>query len=71
MGAEIGAWIGGLFGGFVGVLLAIPAAATVQVLIREFWSTSRPTRAVSPRAVIDPAAPTAADRTSTRRRDDP
>jgi predicted PurR-regulated permease PerM len=61
MGAEIGAWIGGLFGGFVGVLLAIPAAATVQVLIREFWSTSRPTRAVSPRAVIDPDVSTAAD----------
>ena len=61
MGAEIGAWIGGLFGGFVGVLLAIPAAATVQVLIREFWSTSRPTRADFPRGVIDPDASTAAD----------
>ena len=61
MGAEIGAWIGGLFGGFVGVLLAIPAAATVQVLIREFWSTSRPTRADVPRGVIDPDASTAAD----------
>ena len=52
MGAEIGAWIGGLFGGFV---------ATVQVLIREFWSTSRPTRADFPRGVIDPDASTAAD----------
>jgi predicted PurR-regulated permease PerM len=61
IGAEIGAWIGGLFGGFVGVLLAIPAAATVQVLIREFWSTSRPTRADFPRGVIDPDASTAAD----------
>ena len=61
MGAEIGAWIGGLFGGFVGVLLAIPAAATVQVLVREFWSTSRPTRVVSTRAVIDPDASTATD----------
>ena len=56
VGAEIGAWIGGLFGGFVGVLLAIPAAATVQVLIREFWSSSRPTRVGSQRAVIDPDA---------------
>src|SRR5664280_1198911 len=61
VGAEIGAWIGGLFGGFVGVLLAIPAAATVQVLIREFWSSSRPTRADFPRVVIEPDALTASD----------
>lgn len=61
VGAEIGAWIGGLFGGFVGVLLAIPAAATVQVLIREFWSSSRPTRVGSKRTLLDPDASASAD----------
>jgi predicted PurR-regulated permease PerM len=38
VGAEVGAWIDGIFGGFVGVLLAVPMAATIQVIAREFWS---------------------------------
>ena len=37
VGAEIGSWVDGIFGGFVGVLLAIPIAATIQVMIKEFW----------------------------------
>jgi predicted PurR-regulated permease PerM len=41
--AEIGDWIGGPFGGFVAVLLAVPLAATVHVLLRELWDrTSLP-----------------------------
>ena len=41
IGAELGAWVDGIFGGFVAVLLAVPAAATAQVLVREIWSATR------------------------------
>jgi predicted PurR-regulated permease PerM len=41
-GASLGSWIGGIFGGFVAALLAIPAAGAIQVLIREAWQTSAP-----------------------------
>ncbi len=36
--AGIGAWIGGIFGGFAAVLMAIPLAAGAQTLVRELWS---------------------------------
>ena len=36
--AGIGAWIGGVFGGFAAALMAIPAAAGAQALVRELWS---------------------------------
>ena len=36
--AGIGAWIGGVFGGFAAALMAIPAAAGAQALLRELWS---------------------------------
>lgn len=39
--AVLGAWVGGIFGGFVAVLLAIPAAATIHVLFREIWNATR------------------------------
>ena len=42
VGAEIGSWVAGLFGGFVAVLLAVPIAASVQVLVREFWHHTDP-----------------------------
>jgi predicted PurR-regulated permease PerM len=42
VGAEIGAWIAGLAGGFVAVLLAVPMAATIQVIIREWWRATEP-----------------------------
>jgi len=41
IGAELGDWVGGIFGGFVGVLLAVPAAATIHVLFREIWNSTR------------------------------
>ncbi len=48
VGAEIGAWIDGIFGGFVAVLLAVPAAASMHVLLREFWySTQHPTDTIT------------------------
>lgn len=42
VGAELGDWIAGSFGGLVGVLLAIPLAAAAQVLIGEWWTTTHP-----------------------------
>jgi predicted PurR-regulated permease PerM len=43
VGASVGSWVGGLFGGFVAALLAIPAAGTLQVIVREAWRLSGPT----------------------------
>ena len=40
--ASIGSWIGGLFGGFVAALLAIPAAGAVQVIVAEMWRATAP-----------------------------
>jgi predicted PurR-regulated permease PerM len=42
IGADLGAWIAGLAGGFVAVLLAVPMAATIQVIVREWWRSSDP-----------------------------
>jgi len=42
VGADLGAWVAGLAGGFVAVLLAVPMAATVQVIVREWWRASEP-----------------------------
>ena len=40
--ASLGDWVGGLFGGFVAALLAIPAAGAFQVVTREAWRLSAP-----------------------------
>ena len=42
VGAEVGDWVGGLFGGFVAALLSIPAAGALQVIVREAWRLSEP-----------------------------
>jgi predicted PurR-regulated permease PerM len=42
VGASLGDWVGGLFGGFVAALLAIPAAGTFQVVTREAWRLTAP-----------------------------
>ena len=42
VGGEIGSWIGGIFGAFVGALLAIPAAGALQVIVREIWQATDP-----------------------------
>ena len=36
--------MGGLFGGFVAALLAIPLAGALQVLVREAWNATAPSR---------------------------
>jgi predicted PurR-regulated permease PerM len=48
IGADIGSWVGGLFGGFVCVLLAIPVAGSIQVVVREIWHATAPEAAVPP-----------------------
>ncbi len=40
--ASIGSWIGGLFGGFVAALLAIPTAGAGQVIVSELWRETAP-----------------------------
>jgi len=42
IGADLGSWVAGLAGGFVAVLLAVPMAATIQVIVREWWRASEP-----------------------------
>ncbi len=47
--ASIGSWIGGLFGGFVAALLAIPAAGALQVIVTETWrATALPAQSPPP-----------------------
>ena len=47
VGASIGDWVGGIFGGFVAALLAIPTAGAIQVMIREIWQGPAPPGAVA------------------------
>jgi predicted PurR-regulated permease PerM len=42
VGSSIGAWLGGLFGGFVAALLSIPCAAALQVIVRDLWQATEP-----------------------------
>ena len=61
--ASLGDWIGGLFGGFVAALLAIPAAGAFQVIVREAWRLSGPPPAAEYEAdaVVEAAGETAED----------
>jgi predicted PurR-regulated permease PerM len=52
-GASIGTLIGGIPGGFVAALLAIPAAGALQVLVKEIWQATAPDR---PQQTPAPAA---------------
>ncbi len=42
IGAQMGDWVGGTFGGLVGVILAIPMAAALHVIVSQWWESSRP-----------------------------
>ncbi len=44
VGASLGTLIGGIFGGFVAALLAIPTVGALQVLVREVWQATAPDR---------------------------
>jgi len=54
VGGEMGSWIGGIFGAFVGALQAIPAAGAIQVVTREMWQASAPAGAVPAGAPAGP-----------------
>ncbi len=42
VGADVGNWLGGPFGGLVAVFLAVPIAASLQIVIVEiWWATAR------------------------------
>lgn len=58
IGAEVGSWVAGDFGGLIGVLLAVPAAATAHVVSREVWNLTRAPAGfvVSTASEDDPAA---------------
>ena len=61
--ASLGDWVGGLFGGFVAALLAIPAAGALQVITREAWRLTAPPPAgqAEADAVVEAAGDTAED----------
>jgi len=61
--ASIGDWVGGLFGGFVAALLAIPAAGAFQVVVREAWRLTAPPHEAEAeeQAVIEAAGDSAAE----------
>jgi hypothetical protein len=55
-GASLGTLIGGIFGGFVAALLAIPTAGALQVLVKEVWQATAPDEPrESPAPAVDPA----------------
>jgi len=58
--ASIGSWIGGLFGGFVAALLAIPAAGAGQVIVSELWRDTGPESPPGPAGTPGPGAKTVA-----------
>lgn len=51
VGASVGSWVGGVFGAFVAALLAVPTAASMQILVREIW------RLTAVDAVDEPPSP--------------
>jgi hypothetical protein len=61
--ASLGDWLGGLFGGFVAALLAIPAAGALQVITREAWRLTAPPPAgeTEEKALVAAAGEAAAD----------
>jgi len=40
VGASLGDWVGGLFGGFVAALIAIPTAGAIQIIVRDIWQAT-------------------------------
>jgi len=55
-GASLGSLIGGIPGGFVAALLAIPTAGALQVLVKELWQATAPDQPQeSPAPAAEPA----------------
>jgi predicted PurR-regulated permease PerM len=61
--ASLGDWVGGLFGGFVAALLAIPFAGAFQVIVREAWRLTAPPPQdeIEAESIISAAGPAATD----------
>jgi predicted PurR-regulated permease PerM len=61
--ASLGDWVGGLFGGFVAALLAIPVAGALQVIVLEAWRLTGPPPAAEAEAeaMVDAAGGAAQD----------
>jgi predicted PurR-regulated permease PerM len=56
VGASLGNLVGGLSGGFVAALLAIPTAGALQVLVKEIWQATAPDQESSAPAAPRPLA---------------
>jgi predicted PurR-regulated permease PerM len=54
VGSSIGAWLGGLFGGFVAALLSIPCAAALQIIVKDIWQATGPGGLLSDGSGPDP-----------------
>jgi predicted PurR-regulated permease PerM len=65
VGSSIGAWLGGLFGGFVAALLSIPGAAALQVIVRDLWQATAPGGLLDDEPEPDTAPPGGASPAST------
>jgi predicted PurR-regulated permease PerM len=58
VGASLGDWVGGLFGGFVAALISIPAAGAIQIIVRDIWQlTATPAPPAQPDQPGPPAQP--------------
>jgi predicted PurR-regulated permease PerM len=67
IGSSIGAWLGGLFGGFAAALLSIPCAAALQVITRELWQATAPGGTLSSEPGPGPLSPGPHSHTSRER----
>jgi predicted PurR-regulated permease PerM len=57
VGAAVGNWIGGLFGSFVAILLAVPIAASLQVVVVELWRATAPEPEIGSATAEDAGSP--------------
>jgi predicted PurR-regulated permease PerM len=44
LGADLGDWVGGIFGAFAAALLAIPMAGILQVVVKDVWRATSPSQ---------------------------
>jgi predicted PurR-regulated permease PerM len=58
VGGSIGSWVGGAFGALAAALIAVPTAASIQIVLRELWrlNTAEVEDGAAPPAQYDGAA---------------
>ncbi len=66
VGADLGNWVGGIFGAFAAALLAIPMAGILQVVVKDVWRATTPSlpgpdemEAVADQTIMPGGTPTA------------